>query len=205
MCGVAGIVSHDARVSQVIYFLLFALQHRGQEAAGIGTEQNGKVYVSKGMGTIDWVFRKRIPAEDMIDFVRGRNDMPRDELVETTQAFEQDPKNEKAALAKLPGNAAIGHVRYSTTGASGNKNNHPILFDYQEKSGLIAHNGNLVRLQKLREIVEARGGYNFEGTTDTELIAALIATSSQQTFYDAFLETLPLNLIRRLRIPHGTD
>lgn len=190
MCGIIGIASINERASDLAYFGLFALQHRGQEASGIATSNNGEIFLHKDMGTIEWVFRKQVPVEDVVGFVLAHKDMEEAELITATKEFEQ--KSRKAALARLPGNVAIGHVRYSTTGASGNKNIHPILFGFQGKSACIAHNGNLVRLKRLREIVEARGGYNFEGSTDTELIATLIATSSKETFYEALLETLPL-------------
>lgn len=190
MCGVVGMASQQDKAAELVYFGLFALQHRGQEAAGIAASHNGEVFLSKAMGTIDWVFRKRTPIEDLASFVLDNQDMPRAELNQAAQEF--NDASEKRALDQVPGNIAIGHVRYSTTGASGKKNIHPILFEFRGRPAFIAHNGNLVRLEKLRTVVEKRGGYNFSGTTDTELIAALIATSLECTFYNALLETLPL-------------
>jgi len=190
MCGVFGAASTNEQVASLIYFGLYALQHRGQESAGMATSCDGAISLYKDMGTIDWVFRKRVPIEDVVSFVLCHKDLPRDDIVRFTRKFEQE--NEKAALAHLPGNVGIGHVRYSTTGASGNKNIHPILFPFRARQAAMAHNGNLVRLKKLRDVVAQRGGYNFEGTTDTEFIAALISTSPKETFLGALLETLPL-------------
>ncbi|MFY9457817.1 MAG: amidophosphoribosyltransferase [Candidatus Spechtbacterales bacterium] len=190
MCGVFGIASQNDGVASLTYLGLFALQHRGQEGAGMAVSNEGKIYLHKAMGTIDWVFRRQIPLERRVDFIRSNCDMPRRDLIEEVAEFER--RQEEEVLEGIRGRVSIGHVLYSTTGASGNKNIHPILFYFKGESACVAHNGNIIGLKKLREIVKERGGYNFEGTTDTELIAALIATSSQSDFYSALLETLPL-------------
>ncbi len=190
MCGVFGIAAKEGEVSGLIYFGLYALQHRGQESAGIATGREGKISLHKAMGTIDWVFRKQIPLEKRVEFIRQNCDMPKRDLIEEVEEFER--RNEKRVLEDLHGRVGIGHTRYSTTGASGNKNTHPILFYFKDRPACIAHNGNVIRLARLRKIIQDRGGYNFEGSTDTELIAALISTSCQETFFDALLETLPL-------------
>jgi len=192
MCGVAGIASSkNFWASYIMYLILFALQHRGQEAAGMGASQDGEVSLLRDMGTIDWVFRKQVPVEALVEFVLDRSrGLPSAALLNATRDFMQSEAEE--ALERLSGNMILGHTRYSTTGASGKGNAHPIPFERDGKLGLIGHNGNGQHLAKLREIVDSRGGYTFEGTTDTELLAALLATSSKETFYEALLETLPL-------------
>lgn len=190
MCGVFGMASKDDGVASLTFLGLFALQHRGQESAGMAVSSGGKIHLHKAMGTIDWVFRKQIPLEKRVEFIRQNCDMPKRDLIEEVAEFEKN--NEKRVLEYLRGRVGIGHVRYSTTGASGNKNIHPILFYFKGEPAAIAHNGNIIGLKRLRDIVKERGGYNFETTTDTELIAALVATSSQNSFYEAILETLPL-------------
>lgn len=190
MCGIVGVASQNDGVARLTFLGLFALQHRGQESAGMAVSHEGKIYLHKAMGTIDWVFRKQIPLEKRVDFIRNNCDMLRRDLIEEVAEFENG--QEKEVLEGICGRVSIGHVRYSTTGASGNKNIHPILFYFKDEPACIAHNGNIIGLKKLRALVKERGGYNFEGTTDTELIAALIATSSKNSFYEALLETLPL-------------
>lgn len=189
-CGVFGVASRVGDASEIAYIALYSLQHRGQESAGIGTSQDGKIFLHKDMGTVDWVFRKQVPIEDRVDFMLFRKDIPREELIQQAERFEQ--KWRETPLKRLFGNIAVGHTRYSTTGESGKKNIHPILFYFRGKPALVVHNGNLVRLPKLLDAIYARGDYVFEGTTDTEVIAALISSSPQENFYDALCETLPL-------------
>jgi amidophosphoribosyltransferase len=135
MCGIVGI--RDAGgVSFSIYYALFALQHRGQESAGISTFDGAKLYKHKGQGLVAEVF---------------------------------DP----AILHGLEGNVGIGHVRYPTTGANRPENAQPFNFLFRDHIISIAHNGNLVNAQELRDEYEARGQI-FCTTTDTELIAKVI-------------------------------
>jgi amidophosphoribosyltransferase len=135
MCGIVGI--RDAGgVSFSIYYALFALQHRGQESAGISTFDGAKLYKHKGQGLVAEVF---------------------------------DP----AILHGLLGNVGIGHVRYPTTGANRPENAQPFNFLFRDHIISIAHNGNLVNAQELRDEYEARGQI-FCTTTDTELIAKVI-------------------------------
>ena len=82
-------------------------------------------------------------------------------------------------------------MRYSTTGASGAKNVQPIVFSFRGQDVALAHNGN-IKTEAPEEIISARGGYEREDTTDTGLIAALIATSDKTTFVEALIETLEL-------------
>ncbi len=126
--------------SLVAYLGLHALQHRGQESAGIVACDREKIRSRKGMGLL-------------------------------AQAI---PPNE---LANLPGQIAIGHVRYSTTGASKPQNIQPLVIDYSEGLIVIAHNGNLINARKLRDEYEAYGSI-FQTSTDSEIIVHLMAKPS---------------------------
>ena len=136
-CGVAAVVGHP-QAAHLVHWALLALQHRGQESAGIASlDETGQVHLHRGMGLVSEVFT----AEH---------------------------------LARLAGRAAIGHVRYSTTGASTLENAQPILSRFRGRFLAVAHNGNLVNAAALREELEA-GGAIFQTTTDTEVVAHLAA------------------------------
>ncbi|MFA5294248.1 MAG: amidophosphoribosyltransferase [Methanoregulaceae archaeon] len=135
MCGIVGI--RDAGgISFSLYYALYALQHRGQESAGISTFDGTRLHKYKGQGLVAEVF---------------------------------DP----AILRGLEGNVGIGHVRYPTTGANRPENAQPFNFLFRNRLISIAHNGNLVNADELREDYESRGQI-FCTTTDTELIAKVI-------------------------------
>jgi amidophosphoribosyltransferase len=89
----------------------------------------------------------------------------------------------------LPGKAAIGHVRYSTTGSSVIKNVQPIMVDYSRGSIAVAHNGNLVNAQFIKDELEAWGSI-FQTTMDTEIIVHLLAASKANSLVDRLTETL---------------
>lgn len=150
-CGVFGIYGHPDG-SVLTYYGLHALQHRGQESAGIVTTNGSKFHVKRGMGLV-------------------------------TEVFSPD------SLEQLVGNVSIGHVRYSTTGASELANVQPLVFTYAKGEIAIATNGNLVNGSQLREELEQEGSI-FQTTTDTEVIAHLIARSKASTFEDAVKEAL---------------
>ena len=135
MCGIFGIHGHD-EAANIAYLGLHALQHRGQESAGVvAGDRNLRRHVS--MGLVSDVFDEK-------------------------------------TLSRLPGRAAIGHVRYSTAGSSELRNAQPFLFDYAGGSVAIAHNGNLVNAEELRTRLEAAGSI-FQTTSDTEVIVHLMA------------------------------
>jgi amidophosphoribosyltransferase len=90
---------------------------------------------------------------------------------------------------KLPGMAAIGHVRYSTAGASVEKNVQPIMVDYSRGSIALAHNGNLVNAQILKAELEAYGSI-FQTTMDTEIIIHLLAVARANSLVDRIVESL---------------
>lgn len=150
-CGVFGIIGH-ADAAQLTYYGLHALQHRGQESAGIVTTNGLKFSVERGMGLVTEVFN-----------------------------------NENIRL--MFGETAIGHVRYSTAGGTAIVNAQPLVFKYAKGELAIATNGNLVNAKKLRRELEETGSI-FQTTTDTEVIAHLIARSTSARLEDAVKEAL---------------
>ena len=137
MCGVFGIRSDERDVARLAYFGLFALQHRGQESAGIAVSEGGRVTALRDMGLVPQVF-------------------------------------DEEKLAALPGEVAIGHTRYSTTGGVHWVNAQPVIHRDAERTVALGHNGNLVESDSLREELVA-GGVQLSSTSDTELIAAFLA------------------------------
>lgn len=96
---------------------------------------------------------------------------------------------DESAFKQLPGQMAIGHVRYSTTGSSQLRNAQPIAVEYAQGNLAIAHNGNLVNARRIRDELEARGSI-FVSTVDSEVIVHLIARSSQRTLVEALISSL---------------
>jgi amidophosphoribosyltransferase len=137
MCGIFGIHSSQADVANLTYFGLFALQHRGQESAGIAVGDGRQVRVHRDMGLVAQVFSP-------------------------------------AAIEALKGIVAIGHTRYSTTGASRAENTHPVPFHHPVLGpGAIAHNGNLINSDAIRRELEEQGAV-FDTGTDTEVMARML-------------------------------
>ena len=137
MCGIFGIHSRQVEVANLTYFGLFALQHRGQESAGIAVGDGKDVRVHREMGLVAQVFSP-------------------------------------AVVADLKGFVAIGHTRYSTTGASRAENAHPVPFRHPALGpGALAHNGNLINSNAIRRELEEQG-VRFETGLDTEVMARLI-------------------------------
>jgi amidophosphoribosyltransferase len=137
MCGIFGIHAPERDVARLSYFGLFALQHRGQESAGIAVSGRGRVTALRDMGLV-------------------------------TQVFSE------ANLRGLDGEVAIGHCRYSTTGSTLWRNAQPIVQQGVARTVALAHNGNLTNTQELRDELSAEGA-RFSSTSDTEVIAALVA------------------------------
>ncbi len=94
-----------------------------------------------------------------------------------------------AVFQNLPGKSAIGHVRYSTAGGNDLKNAQPIMVDYARGSIAVAHNGNLVNAQEVRNELEQRGSI-FSTTADTEVIMHLLATARSDSLVDRLVEAL---------------
>jgi len=148
MCGVFGICAADnIDVANITYFGLFALQHRGQESAGIAVADGESVRVHRGMGLVAQVFTPPVVRE----------------------------LGEGSILA-------LGHTRYSTTGASRAENAHPLPFHHPTLGpGAIAHNGNLLNADALRTQL-AEEGATFETSLDTEVMARLLEHTHGRTW-----------------------
>ena len=138
-CGVFGVYAPEKalEVAKLTYFGLYALQHRGQESAGIATLNKGNIYCHKDMGLVSQVFNEDI-------------------------------------LEQLPGEVAVGHTRYSTTGSSLKENAQPVILDTRLGKLALAHNGNLVNTVELRQHLTQRKA-DFITSTDSEMIALTIA------------------------------
>lgn len=143
MCGIFAITG-TPQAAELSYLGLFALQHRGQESAGIVSMQKGQVYFHRGAGLVSDVF-------------------------------------DEQTLLPLKGNAAIGHVRYSTAGGFDPANTQPLFIRSALGNVALAHNGNIVNASHLREELERQGAI-LQGTADTEVILHLIARSPQRPF-----------------------
>lgn len=137
-CGVFGIYAPEEDVAKLTYFGLYALQHRGQESAGIATFDGETVHCHKDMGLVSQVFQE-------------------------------------STLNELVGTVAVGHTRYSTTGSSHRVNAQPAVLATRLGSLALAHNGNLVNTNQLKQALAERGCEDFITTTDSEMIGVAIA------------------------------
>jgi amidophosphoribosyltransferase len=151
-CGVFGVLGR-ADAANLVYLGLYALQHRGQESAGISSvTEDGRILSEKEMGYVADVFTQE-------------------------------------RIARLPGDTAVGHVRYSTAGGSMLCNAQPIYAHTSKGPIAVAHNGNLVNGDPLRKRLEAEGAI-FNSTADSEVIVHLIARSKAADAEGAFLDAL---------------
>ncbi len=150
-CGVFGVFGNP-EAAKLAYLGLYALQHRGQESAGICASDGTELRAAKGMGLVQDIF---------------------------------DPKR----LATLPGDAALGHTRYSTAGDTTLNNAQPIVIDCNKGKLALGHNGNLINAAEWRRKLEHRGSI-FQTTSDTEVIVHLIARSSGRNLSSAIAEAL---------------
>jgi amidophosphoribosyltransferase len=150
-CGLFGIVGHP-EAAHLAYMGLYALQHRGQESAGIVASDGTQLRLEKGMGLVNDVFTE-------------------------------------ARLGALPGDRAMGHVRYSTAGETVASNAQPYLIECHRGPIAVGHNGNLVNAAILREELEAAGSI-FQSTSDTEVILHLYARSHRERLEDAIAASL---------------
>ncbi|HEY2060223.1 amidophosphoribosyltransferase [Amycolatopsis sp. NBC_01480] len=183
-CGVFGVWAPGEEVAKLTYYGLYALQHRGQEAAGISVSDGSQIVVFKDLGLVSQVFDEQV-------------------------------------LQSLQGHIAVGHCRYSTTGATIWENAQPIFRTTATGSGLsFAHNGNLVNTSELRERTIAAGLKPHAGLTgsssDSDLICGLLAANAADKGIEAAaLELLPTlvgafclvfadeNTLYAARDPHG--
>ena len=153
-CGVFGVYSSiPMDAAGLTYYGLYALQHRGQESAGIAASDGNEIKFHKGLGLITDAFKN---TED---------------------------------LHKLVGNIAIGHVRYSTTGANTVENSQPLVSNSKIGTIAMAHNGNLVNADVIRELLED-GGHIFHTSIDTEVIATLLARGAAKGIEKAIVDAM---------------
>jgi len=151
-CGVFGVYGHpDAAALAALG--LHALQHRGQEAAGIVAYDGEQFSAHRGMGHVS------------------------------------DSFSSKEVIGRLRGSAAIGHVRYATTGEVALRNVQPLFADFEFGGLAICHNGNLTNSYQLRRQLVRRGSL-LQSTSDTEAIVHLIATSLKDTVVDRLTDAL---------------
>ncbi|HVB87679.1 MAG TPA: amidophosphoribosyltransferase [Candidatus Dormibacteraeota bacterium] len=150
-CGVFGVFGHP-EASKLTYLGLYALQHRGQESAGIASSDGIDLHLHRSLGHVQEIFTP-------------------------------------AALAKLPGLAAIGHTRYSTAGDSTLLNAQPIMIDCNKGKLALGHNGNLTNALEMRRRLEHRGSI-FQTTSDTEVIVHLVARSAARNMPGALADAL---------------
>lgn len=160
-CGVVGIYAPQEDVARIAYHALYALQHRGQESAGIAISDGNAIVVYKELGLVAQVF-------------------------------------DESVLRSLQGDIGIGHVRYSTTGRSTWENAQPTYKSGPFGQIALAHNGNLVNPIELRERLRRAGGdptprgARLDSSSDTDLVAALIARAEEGDQHAAILDVLPL-------------
>ncbi len=146
-----GVWAPGEEVAKLTYFGLYALQHRGQEAAGIATSDGSGIVVYKDLGLVSQVF-------------------------------------DEPTLSSLRGHIAIGHARYSTTGASTWENAQPTIKATEAGTTIaLAHNGNLVNTAELAAKAAAEDG----ATSDTALVTELLAAHPDLSVEQAALEVLP--------------
>ena len=183
-CGVFGVWAPGEEVAKITYYGLFALQHRGQESAGMAVSDGGRIMVFKDMGLVSHVF-------------------------------------DENALNSLTGHLAIGHDRYSTTGASVWENAQPTYRATASGGLALAHNGNLTNTDELEAMLRERDSgvkvphkATMDSTNDTSLVTALMACFDGSA-WDAALDILPRlrgafcftfmdqNALYAARDPHG--
>src|SRR6201988_4168562 len=151
-CGVFGVYGHpDAAALAALG--MHALQHRGQEAAGIVAYDGEQFNAHRGQGLVS------------------------------------DNFSSKEVIERLRGSAAIGHVRYATTGEVALRNVQPLFADFEFGGLAICHNGNLTNSYQLRRQLVRRGSL-FQSTRDTEVIVHLIATSFKETVVERLTDGL---------------
>ncbi len=141
MCGVFGICAPDRDVARLTYFGLQALQHRGQESAGIAVSEDGRLTVLRELGLVTQVFTEQ-------------------------------------KLHGLPGQLAIGHTRYSTTGSSAWANAQPLVHHGRVRTVALGHNGNISNASELRDELAA-DSVRIASSSDSELVAAMIANDAR--------------------------
>lgn len=140
--------------AQKVYYALYALQHRGQDSAGIAVSDGAEIHLHKNMGDVASVFKSE-------------------------------------HLENLKGRIAVGHVRYATAGSCSIENAQPLVQSSRLGTIAVAHNGQLVNYEQLREMLEDAGS-TFQSTSDTEVILKLIARSYKKGLERALTDTIQM-------------
>jgi amidophosphoribosyltransferase len=154
---VFGVWAPNEDVAKLAYFGLYALQHRGQESAGIAVSDGSRIVVHKEMGLVAQVF-------------------------------------DEPALTALRGHIAVGHCRYSTTGASVWANAQPTFRSTGTISLALGHNGNLINTRELAALLDGRGPVSsgIAATSDTDVLTALFVSDPAGVVVTAAATVLPL-------------
>ena len=152
-CGVIGVFTPEGEASRLAFFGLFALQHRGQESAGIAAANGENVVVHADMGLVTQIFREP-------DFY------------------------------PLVGDMAIGHTRYSTSGSSELCNAQPLLVEGEHGQLAVANNGNIINALQLKEQLQDEWNCTFTSTTDTEVIAQMLAHAVGATWEERVFQCM---------------
>ena len=152
-CGVIGLFTPEGEASRLAFFGLFALQHRGQESAGIAAANGENVVVHADMGLVTQIFREP-------DFY------------------------------PLAGDMAIGHTRYSTSGSSELCNAQPLLVDGEHGQLAVANNGNIINAVQLKKQLQDEWNCTFASTTDTEVIAQMLAHAIGTTWEERVFQCM---------------
>jgi amidophosphoribosyltransferase len=154
-CGVFGVWAPGERVANLVFYGLYALQHRGQESAGMAVSDGSSLLVYKDMGLVSQVF-------------------------------------DETTLQTLQGHLAIGHTRYSTTGSSRWENAQPAFKTNAAGGGLaVGHNGNLTNTASLAAELGVRSSPRSPASSDTEVVAELLARGSDLSLEEAIVRTMP--------------
>jgi amidophosphoribosyltransferase len=153
-CGLFGVWAPGEEVARLIYFGLFAQQHRGQESAGIAVSDGQNLLVYKELGLVSQVFNE-------------------------------------ATLATLQGDLGIGHTRYSTTGSTTWENAQPAFKTDGHRSLALGHNGNLVNTAEIAQRAGGGAGPAARASTDSDLVATLLARRLEDGLYETALDVLP--------------
>ncbi len=151
-CGIFGVFAPGEDVARLTFFGLHALQHRGQESAGIASTDGRRLHLYTDMGLVAQVFTEE-------------------------------------ALETLPGHAAIGHTRYSTTGSSVAGNAQPFRMKGLHGELAIAHNGNVINADGMRADLASRG-VHFETSSDTEVLGRMLVDGDGGTWDERFAQVM---------------
>jgi amidophosphoribosyltransferase len=176
MCGIFGIFNH-AEAANHTYLGLYALQHRGQESAGIVSSDGKQLHLHRQMGLVSEIFTrdilKRLPGRSAIGHVRY------------STAGSSELKNAQPLVGMVPHQLDLPF----SLGQGEIKNVEPFVVEYSKGGVSIAHNGNLTNAFLIRNELESNGSV-FQSSTDSEVIVNLIARSKEKTLVERTIQAL---------------